>query len=71
MKWIKITFPQIVFESKEIEVSEEIAESLLYHNEDVGKFVWDNMTEQEQGWTEGQKWVRSAIEEGYAGVRNL
>lgn len=68
---IKILFPQIVIESKEIEVDEDKFETLYEHHEGVDKFVWDNMTEQEQQWTQGQKWVSSAIEEGYAGVRKI
>lgn len=68
---IRILFPQIVIESKEIEVSEDQFENLFEHRENVAEFVWANMDEQEQTWTQGKKWVSHAIEEGYAGVRKI
>lgn len=69
MRTIKIQFPQIVTETKEIEVSEidyENIESMSI--EEKAQFIWDNISEQEQQWTEGKKWIENAIECGYSGV---
>ena len=70
MKKVKISFPQIVVEQREIEVTEEQFEDLTEHSSDDEKadFIWSKMTEQEQQWTQGKKWVESAIDVGYCGV---
>jgi hypothetical protein len=71
MKKIKILFPQIVIEQREVEVTEEQYDVLMLDNIGVTDFVWKNMTEQEQQWTNGEKWVASAIDCGYAGLRKV
>ena len=70
MKTIKISFPQIIMEHKEVEVTEEQFEDLINHCSDDEKtgFIWSQMTEQEKQWTQGKKWVESAIDAGYCGV---
>lgn len=68
MKIVKILFPQIVIEIKSIEVSDEEFENLIDHI-DVENFVWNNMTEQEQSWTQGKKWVESYIENCGCGIK--
>ena len=70
MKTVKILFPQVVIETKSIEVSDEEFENLIEHNIDVEKFVWNNMTEQEQSWTQGRRWVESYIEDCGCGVKS-
>jgi hypothetical protein len=71
MKKIKILFPQIIIEQKEVEVTEEKYDTLIYDNVDVVDFIWDNMTEQEQQWTNGKQWIESAIDCGYAGLKKI
>ncbi len=69
---VKISFPQIVIESKEVEVSEEKYEELV--NEDLKKqadFVWQNMTEQEQDWSNGKKWIEDAMDVGYCKIARI
>lgn len=70
MKKVKISFPQIVVEQREVEVTDEQFEDLTQHYCDNEKtdFIWDQMTDQEQQWTQGKKWVESAIDMGYCGV---
>ena len=70
MKKVKISFPQIVVEQREIEVTEEQYEDLTEYSSDDEKadFIWSQMTEQEQQWTQGKKWVESEIDVGYCGV---
>ena len=66
---IKIVFPQIVFETKIISVSKEKYEDLMLHHIDREDFLWDNLTENEQNWTNGKKWVESSMDAGYSGLR--
>lgn len=68
MKTVRMLFPQIVIEQKLIEVSDEQFERLVEDRIDVDKFIWENLTEQEQSWTEGQKWIYSYIENCGCGV---
>jgi DNA-binding transcriptional regulator GbsR (MarR family) len=70
MKKVKISFPQIVVEQREIEVTEEQYEDLTEHSSDDEKtnFIWSQMTDQEKQWTQGKKWVKNAIYVGYCGV---
>lgn len=70
MKKVKISFPQIVVEHREVEVTEEQFEDLTEHSSDNEKvdFIWSQMTEQEQDCTQGKKWVEGAVDCGYCGV---
>jgi len=69
MKTVEILFPQIVIEKKLIEVSDEDFEKLVEDRIDVDKFIWENMTEQEKSWSEGQKWIDRYIENCGCGVK--
>lgn len=71
MKKINILFPQITIEQREVEVTEEIYDKLMLDREGVTDFIWNNMTEQEQQWTEGKKWIENAIDCDYAGLRKV
>lgn len=70
MKKVTISFPQIVVERREVEVTDEQFEDLTQHSCDSEKadFIWNNMTEQEQQWTQGKKWLEGAIDAGYCGL---
>lgn len=70
---VKIKFPQIVFETREVEVTEEQHEELIHHScdEDRVKFIWENMTDQEQQWVHGKKDVESAVDVGYCGIESV
>lgn len=69
MRKIKITYPQVYFEEKEIEVTQEQYESLILHLENQDGFIWDNLDEREQSWVpDGEKGLSAAIEYGYCGV---
>jgi len=70
MKKIIISFPQIVFERKEIAVTERQFEELTEHSceSEKAEFIWKNMTEQEQQWTNGKQQLKSAIDCGYCGI---
>ena len=37
-------------------------------DDEKADFILSQMTEQEQQWTQGKKWVESAIDVGYCGV---
>ncbi len=73
MKKVKIKFPQIVIEVREIEVTDEQYEDLTQHSSDGEKtaFIWKNMTEQEQQWTQGEKWVEGAVDCEYCGIEGV
>ncbi len=69
MKKVTIKFPQIVIESKEIEVSGyKLEEIMNFCEEERVDFIWENMTEQEQQWTNGKKWIAAAVDADYCGV---
>lgn len=68
MPKIKILFPQICFESRTIEVSEEEATDIM--EGDRVKFIWDQMTQEEQDWCpDQQKGLESAYDVGYISVK--
>lgn len=73
MKKVVIKFPQIVFETRIVEVSDEKHEELLHYASDSEKvdFIWENMTEQEQMWTEGKHWIESSMDAGYGSVKDV
>ncbi len=58
---------------REIEVTDEQYEDLTEHSSDreMVKFMWDNMTEQEQQWTQGEKWIESTVDCGYCGIEKV
>lgn len=63
-------FPQIVMEKREVLLTEDEIENLKDMSlDEQTDWIWDKMTEQEQSWTEGKKWVSSAIDAGYCGFR--
>jgi len=72
MKKVIIQFPQIVIEEKIIEVTEDQHEELLQHSSDIEKtdFIWENMTQQEQDWTNGKNSIESAVDVGYCGIKD-
>ena len=51
----KMRFPQIVWEEKEVELSEE--ELLIWLNDGAAPLIWHKMTEQEKQHTLGYKMV--------------
>lgn len=63
-------FPQIVMEKREIELPDEEIEDLKNMClDEKTDWIWSKMTEQEQNWTQGKEWVKSAIDAGYCGFR--
>jgi len=63
-------FPQIVMEKREVSLTEDEIDNLKNMSlDEQTDWIWDKMTEQEQSWTEGKKWVSSAIDVGYCGFR--
>lgn len=68
MPVVKIKFPLICVEEKEIEVTQEKFESLVEDGNGITEFIWENMTEQEKTWTQGEKWVGSFVDCGFGGV---
>jgi hypothetical protein len=64
---VKITFPQIVFESKEVELSDgefDAVQDLCFH--DQVDFIWNNMTEDEKDWCPmGKKGLKDALDLDY------
>jgi hypothetical protein len=71
MKKITISFPQIVFERRTIEVTEDKHEEILNGclDEKV-EFIWDNMTGLEKQWSQGIEALSSAVDIEYCGVKN-
>lgn len=69
-KTIKILFPQIVVEQREVEVTEEQFDKLMNYSTDSEKadFIWAEMTDQEQQWTNGKSWLEAGIDVGYSGL---
>ncbi|MGH1339277.1 MAG: hypothetical protein ACRBFS_24375 [Aureispira sp.] len=65
---VTISFPQIVLESKEVEVSEKQGQDLLDMTEDQATFIWKNMTEQERNWTAGKKQLEDYVEYDICGI---
>ena len=63
MEKIIIYFPQIIFEQKEIEVTEEQADDLLLHHIDIVNFIWNNLTDSEQDFT-SQKMIDDFYDSG-------
>ncbi len=63
-----IKFPQIIFEEKEIEVTQEKYMSLIEDRKDVSKFIWDNLSEQEKSCSSAYKELDSFIDCGACGV---
>ena len=67
---VSFLFPQIVMEKREIELSiEEIEDLKNMCLDEKTDWIWSKMTEQEQTWTQGKEWVKSAIDVGYCGFR--
>lgn len=64
------SFPQIVMEQRDIELTQDEIEDLKNMClDEKTDWIWSKMTEQEQNWTQGKEWVKSAIDAGYCGFR--
>lgn len=70
MRTIKISFPQIVTDHRQLQVTDEQYESLVEDRIGEAEFIWGNMTELEKNCTEGKEWIGSAISAVYAGCKN-
>jgi hypothetical protein len=67
MKTIIIKFPQLCVDFKEVEVSDEEYNKIV--TGDKSQYIWDNLTEQEQGWVpNGLNGIRMARENDYAEI---
>jgi len=67
---VSFLFPQIVIKRREIELTENEIEDLKNMClDEKTDWIWSKMTEQEQNWTQGKEWVKSAIDAGYCGFR--
>lgn len=69
MPKVRIVYPQICFDYKDIEVEQNKYEDLIEHHTGRAEFIWNNLTEQEQQSTHGFKWIETALENDYASVR--
>lgn len=65
---VSFLFPQIVVDKREVELTEDEIEDLKNMClDEKADWIWSRMTEQEQNWTQGKEWVKSAIDAGYCG----
>jgi len=66
---VRIVFPQIVIDSKHVEVSEEQLTDLLENSdsEERGDFIWKHMTEHEQQHTYGKAWTKEHLQDTLSG----
>lgn len=67
-----ISFPQVVIQRKEVEVTPEQAEELLQHSNysERAEFTWDNMTDKEKQWTPDEiSFVKSYYELGACSIK--
>lgn len=73
MKKILITYPQIIVEQKEIEVDDELCEELTQHmsREEIGSYIYSNLTYLEKDCTMGEKWVAGFVDMGCVGIREV
>lgn len=71
MKTVFIKFPQITVDFKAVKVSDEEYDEIINGDADKSKFIYDNLTEQEQNWLpNGQKGLESALEWDLASIKN-
>lgn len=72
MKKVKITFPQITFGEKIIELSDEAHEKIVHQSgdEEKAEFIIENLNQDELDWMGNTKDLESAIDVGYCGVVN-
>lgn len=67
---VSFSFPQIVMEKRDIELTQDEIEDLKNMSlDEQTNWIWSKMSEQEQNWTQGKEWVKSAIDAGYCGFR--
>lgn len=66
---VKIRFPQIVIDCKEVEITEEQYNGLTERPNGLSDFIWDNMSEQERNHTHGKKWLQEHVDDGY--IKNI
>lgn len=71
MPKVLIKYPQIVFDTKEVEVTEEQLTDLIEHHIDREKFIWDNLNEREQNQTFGEAWLEGAFDYGYISIKEV
>ena len=71
MKTLKITYPQIVFETKEIEVSDELSEIAINGCcEEKADFIISQITDLDFNWIpEAKKGLISCIDMGYSTIK--
>lgn len=68
METITFSFPQIVMERREIELTIDEIDDLKHLSiDEQTDWIWSKMSDQEQSWTEGKDWVKGAIDMGYCG----
>lgn len=76
MKKVKIKFPQVYWEEKELTIRDEDFDRVM-DGEDCndagrGSFIWNNLTENEQDKVPyGEKGIISAVDVGYAWVKEV
>lgn len=73
MKKLKITYPQIVFETKEIEVSDEVAENALNGCcEEKADFIISQITDLDFNWIpESRMGLISCVDMGYSTIKEV
>lgn len=73
MAKIEIAFPQVVLYRREIEVDDDLAESIVKNGTDAEKaeFIFNRITESEQEHTEGEQWITKLMEFGMAWVKKV
>lgn len=73
MKTLKITYPQIVFGTKDVEVSDEIAEMVLNGCcEEKADFIISQITDLDFNWIpESRKGLISCVDMGYSTIKEL
>ena len=68
MKTVKLIYPSIVIETKYVEVDDEKAEDLVENRNGVVDFIWDNIGEKEQMYTQGKTWIEGFVENCGCGI---
>jgi len=69
---VRISYPQIVIESKEVEMSEdELFELKEKSSSEQADFIYEKLDENEQNWCNGKKFIQSALESDYCSIRKV
>jgi len=71
MAIVKIIYPQIVFETKELEVTEDQKEEIgNFCEEEKVDFIWNNLDDLEKNWIpDDKKGLESAVDCDYAKIK--